>query len=79
MLFPVCYVGGLALSHAFTYFPWYYGPIYPFLAVLAIIAVCDLAPAELERALSRISGGNRNAVMRYLRAIFNHGIKRGYR
>src|SRR6516165_6031979 len=40
--------------------------------------VCDIAPAELERDLSRISGGNRNAVMRYLRAIFNHGIKRGY-
>jgi integrase len=40
--------------------------------------VCDIAPVELERDLSRISGGNRNAVMRYLRAIFNHGIKRGY-
>ena len=40
--------------------------------------VCDIAPAELERDLSQISGGNRNAVMRYLRAIFNHGIKRGY-
>jgi integrase len=40
--------------------------------------VCDIAPAELERALSRISAGNRNAVMRYLRAMFNHGIKRGY-
>jgi integrase len=36
------------------------------------------APVELERTLSRISGGNRNAVMRYLRAMFNHGIKRGY-
>jgi hypothetical protein len=40
--------------------------------------VCDIAPAELERDLSQISGGNRNAVMRYLRAMFNHGIKRGY-
>jgi integrase len=40
--------------------------------------VCDIAPVELERALLRISGGNRNAVMRYLRAMFNHGIKRGY-
>jgi hypothetical protein len=34
--------------------------------------VCDIVPIELERALSRISGGNRNAVMRYLRAMFNH-------
>jgi integrase len=40
--------------------------------------VCDIAPGELERDLSRISAGNRNAVMRYLRAMFNHGIKRGY-
>jgi integrase len=40
--------------------------------------VCDIAPAELERALSPISAGNRNAVMRYLRALFNYGIKRGY-
>jgi integrase len=40
--------------------------------------VCDIAPAELERALSRLPGANRNAVMRYLRAMFNHGIKRGY-
>jgi integrase len=40
--------------------------------------VCDIAPAELERDLLRISAGNRNATMRYLRAMFNHGIKRGY-
>jgi integrase len=40
--------------------------------------VCDIAPTELERALARIPGGYRNAVMRYLRAMFNHGIKRGY-
>jgi integrase len=40
--------------------------------------VCDIAPTELERDLSRISAGNRNATMRYLRAMFNHGIKRGY-
>jgi integrase len=40
--------------------------------------VCDIAPAELEPHLSRSSGAYRNAVMRYLRAMFNHGIKRGY-
>lgn len=40
--------------------------------------ICDIAPVELERALSRLPGANRNAVMRYLRAMFNHGIKRGY-
>jgi len=40
--------------------------------------VCDLAPPDLEKELSSISSGNRNAVMRYLRAMFNHGVKRGY-
>ena len=40
--------------------------------------VCDIVPAELEEYLSRRRGAYRNAVMRYLRAIFNHGIKRGY-
>jgi integrase len=40
--------------------------------------VCDLAPTDLQKALSAISAGNRNAVMRYLRAMFNHGVKRGY-
>ena len=40
--------------------------------------VCNIAPAELERHLSRSSGAYRNALMRYLRALFNHGIKRGY-
>jgi integrase len=40
--------------------------------------VCDIAPEELEGYLSRRRGAYRNAVMRYLRAIFNHGIKRGY-
>src|SRR6185436_2567903 len=33
--FPFGYTAGLALSHAFTWFPWYYGPIYPFAALLA--------------------------------------------
>lgn len=36
-LFPLGYTGGLALSHAFTWFAWYYGPIYPFAALLAAL------------------------------------------
>jgi len=35
IFFPFGYTAGLALSHAFTWFPWYYGPIYPFAALLA--------------------------------------------
>jgi hypothetical protein len=37
LAFPVGYVGALALGHAFTYFPWYYAPIYPFAAALSAI------------------------------------------
>ena len=37
LFFPAAYVAGMALSHAFTYFPWYYAPIYPFMAALVPI------------------------------------------
>ena len=33
--FPFAYVGVLGAAHAFTFFPWYFGPLYPFLAALA--------------------------------------------
>ena len=42
LCFPACYVTGLALSHAFTFFPWYYGPVYPFLAALTMVGVATL-------------------------------------
>ena len=37
MFFPIAFAGGLSVTHAFTFFPWYYGPLYPFLAILAVI------------------------------------------
>jgi integrase len=37
----------------------------------------DITAAELERILKPLSPGARNPVMRYLRAVFNYGIKRG--
>ena len=37
MFFPAAYLAGMSLSHAFTFFPWYYAPMYPFLAALAPI------------------------------------------
>jgi len=40
--------------------------------------VSDITHRELEPLLSAITPGGRNAVMRYLRAVFNYGIKRGY-
>lgn len=35
--FPMAFAGGLGVTHAFTFFPWYYGPLYPFIAMLAVI------------------------------------------
>ncbi len=35
--FPLAFAGGLSITHAFTFFPWYYGPLYPFLALLAVL------------------------------------------
>jgi integrase len=37
----------------------------------------DITAPELERILKPLSPGARNPVMRYLRAVFNYGIKRG--
>ncbi len=42
LCFPTCFAVGLALSHAFTFFPWYYGPMYPFLSVLAMVGTATL-------------------------------------
>jgi hypothetical protein len=38
----------------------------------------DITPRKLEQILKKLSGGARNPVMRYLRAVFNYGLKRGY-
>ena len=38
----------------------------------------EIAPRELETLLARISPGARNPILRYWRAVFNYGIKRGY-
>jgi integrase len=40
--------------------------------------VCDITHRDLEPILNKLSAGARNPVMRYLRAVFNHGIKRGF-
>ena len=45
VLFPLGYTAGLAASHAFTWFPWYYGPVYPFAAMLAMVGLESLARA----------------------------------
>jgi integrase len=37
----------------------------------------DITAAQLERILKPLSSGVRNPVMRYLRAVFNYGLKRG--
>jgi site-specific recombinase XerD len=40
--------------------------------------VCDIGTKELDPILNAMTPGARNPVMRYLRAVFNYGIKRGY-
>ena len=40
--------------------------------------VCDIQAPELELFLAKLRPGARNAVMRYLRAIFNVGVRRQY-
>jgi integrase/recombinase XerD len=40
--------------------------------------VCDIQAPELESFLVKLRPGARNAVMRYLRAIFNVGVRRQY-
>jgi integrase len=39
---------------------------------------CDIGSRDLEPILNTMTPGARNPVMRYLRAVFNYGIKRGY-
>jgi integrase len=40
--------------------------------------VCDIEPSELEALLSDVPPAARNAIMRYLRAVFRLGIRKGY-
>src|SRR5688572_9321172 len=52
LIFPCAYVGAMALSHAFTYFPWYYAPIYPFLAALVPIGTAGAMRSRASGVLS---------------------------
>ena len=42
------------------------------------LRVCDITPEILEPLLLPIPAANRNAIMRYLRAVFAYGVKRSY-
>jgi integrase len=42
------------------------------------VLVSDITARKLEQILKGLNGGARNAVMRYLRAVFNYGLKRKY-
>lgn len=52
LFFPGAYIAGMALSHAFTFFPWYYAPIYPFLAALVPIGTAAVAQWRPNAVLS---------------------------
>jgi hypothetical protein len=52
LYFPGAYIAGMSLSHAFTYFPWYYAPIYPFLAAVVPIGTAALNRSRATAVLS---------------------------
>ena len=55
VFFPAAYVAGMAVSHAFTYFPWYYAPIYPFLAALAPVGTSAVSGSS-NAAVAGVAG-----------------------
>lgn len=63
LLFPALYVGAMGAAAAFTWFPWYYAPIYPFLAVMAVIGA-----ARVGEIISA-SYGHRSAIIAGLIAV----------
>jgi hypothetical protein len=52
LFFPGAYIAGMTLSHAFTYFPWYYAPIYPFIAALVPIGTAAMSRSSTAAVLS---------------------------
>ena len=51
LFFPAAYVTGTSLSHAFTYFPWYYAPIYPFMAALVPVGTAFVTRSSSKAVL----------------------------
>ena len=51
LYFPGAYLAGMSISHAFTFFPWYYAPIYPFLAALVPVGTATLARSNARMVL----------------------------
>jgi hypothetical protein len=52
LFFPGAYIAGMALSHGFTFFPWYYAPIYPFLAALVPVGTAAATRANSNAVFS---------------------------
>jgi hypothetical protein len=52
--FPLGYLVALSLAHAFTYFSWYYAPVYPFLAALAVIGLAALLDRTVPAAVAAL-------------------------
>lgn len=50
--FPIGYLAVLSLAHAFTYFSWYYAPVYPFLVALAVIGLARLSQRAVPVAVA---------------------------
>jgi integrase len=52
--------------------------IFERVAQLNDVVVSDLDPQQIDQALKDFPDGNRNAALRYLRAAFNYGVRRGW-
>ena len=61
LFFPAAYVAGMSLSHAFTYFPWYYAPIYPFMAALVPIGTAAVARSSSTAVIASCRRARRGA------------------
>jgi hypothetical protein len=44
LIYPAIFVAGMGAAAAFTWFPWYYASLYPFLAALGVTGASDIAP-----------------------------------
>lgn len=58
---PVVFAAGYATAGAFLYYPWYYAPLYPFVAMLALVAADRLTTLAASR---RPDGGGTLEVVR---------------
>ncbi|HUZ82811.1 MAG TPA: hypothetical protein VMU73_11270 [Gaiellaceae bacterium] len=75
VVFPSLYVAGLGAVAAFTWFPWYYAPIYPFWLSLGFLGLTHSVRTSLRRVgRIKLTGGAEAVVAVALIASFGAGL-----